>query len=278
MKQLCALFLIFIISSSLYSQKNTDLQLDILSFNRLAETAEWLYTYDAVAWWTSDSVMTNDKSEIERLGGEWFCFQGKDSLWHAVYGSYEDNTFDLVFHYKVEADYTIRRVYESVDTSMTNSFSRALNLAKGIAAPELDTMPVGFNQYIRRNDDNTITVWLLPAMSKNNDAVYGAEFIYTIDENGLRILKDESYIQGPLRGFAIGEPREIWVNYSELDQPSLDGVFFVWYFKKYFTSIKLETKYYISSIFKTEEGAYYWIHVQKEKEAVKKNKKNKKKN
>lgn len=274
MKKLIFIYILFIFSMNVTAQKN-DIILDLKKFNTNTEIAEWLYMYDAVAWWTSDSVMTNDKSEIERLGNEWFCYISEDNLWNAVYGKYENNNFDMVFHYVVGEDGIIRRVFDNVDTTMSNSFSRALILAKETAAPSLDTMPVTFNQYIRRNDDKTITVWLLPAITSKNAAVYGAEFIYTFNKYGNKMLKDESYIQGPLRGFLIGEPREIWVEYPELEQPSLGGIFFVWYFKKYFTQIKLETKYYISTVFKNDDSGYYWVHVQKENESKSKNNKKK---
>ena len=70
---------LFILSSlTVFGQKNKGLAFDIKDFNQKATTAEWLYLYDAIAWWTSDSVMAEKEEDQQRLGGEWFCFQTED--------------------------------------------------------------------------------------------------------------------------------------------------------------------------------------------------------
>lgn len=108
--------LIFLLPLIIFGQKNIELTFDIEDFNQKAKTAEWLYMYDAIAWWTSDSVMTQNPTELERLGKEWFCFQSSDNNWHAIYGKYEDNEFDLVFHYLVDTLFSVKRIYDPVDT------------------------------------------------------------------------------------------------------------------------------------------------------------------
>lgn len=45
-----------------YGQNTSDIGFDIKDFNSKMKTAEWLYRYDIVAWHTSDSVMTQDKT------------------------------------------------------------------------------------------------------------------------------------------------------------------------------------------------------------------------
>ncbi len=81
------------------------------------EVAEWLYEYDMIAWRTSDSEMTQDKKDLERLVSDWFCFQ-KNDTWHAVYGRYQDNQFDLVFHFKVDNNGQVSKTTETVDTTL----------------------------------------------------------------------------------------------------------------------------------------------------------------
>ncbi len=246
-----------------FGQRNKGLSFDIKDFSHKAEVAEWLYMYDAIAWWTSDSVMTQDSMELQRLGKEWFCFQTNDNNWHAVYGKYNNKNFDLVFHYLVDTSYRVFRIYEPVDTTLLCRYSRALNTANNQIQPILDSINLRFNQYIKQNDDNTMTVWIFPAFQPNGLAVYGGEFIYQIDPTGTKILEDDSYYQGQFRAFKVGEPREVWMDYTELEKPTLGNVFFVWYYKKYFTNIKIDNKYYVTTTFKNEDGSYSWMHIEK---------------
>jgi len=240
------------------------MKFDIKSFNEKFETAQWLYQYDIIAWWTSDSVYAAPKDEQNKLGGEWFCFQDTN-IWHAAYGQYKNNTFDLVFHYTVDAASKVTRVYTPIDTTLANSYSRALINANKQLQPLKDTIKVSFNQFIKRNDDKTLSVWLLPAFSTSGVAIYGGEFYYKFDQTGNSLLDRSEYFQGNFRGFKADKPREIWLNYRDVDKPTLGSVFFVWYYKKYFTKIFIDTKESNSTVLFEPDKGYYWIHVEKEK-------------
>lgn len=259
--------LFFGLTTFVYGQQN----FDITDFNKKMEVAEWLYKYDMVAWWTSDSVMTQDKKEIERLGKEWFCFERND-IWHAVYGKYENNQFDLVFHFKVDNKGQVSRTNETVDRTLLNKYSKALQIANNKLKALQDTVNIRFNQYIKDNDGKTLSVWILPAFQPNSVAVYGGEFIYTIDPTGNKVHKDDSYFQGQFRGFKVDNPREIWLNYQETEKPTLGAVFFAWYYKSYFTKIVIDNSKSISTLFKADDN-WTWIHALKEPEKKKKKKK-----
>ena len=263
------------ISILTYGQKSKGLTFGVNQFNKNFEIAEWLYEYDIIAWWTTDSAMVQDKKEIKRLGQEWFCFKDTNKIWHAVYGKFENQQFDLVFHYSVDTSSKVRRIYDKVDSAFTNPYCRALQTSNKQLEKLRDTVKIRFNQYIRQNDDKTFTVCILPAFQPNEVAIHGGQFIYQIDETGTKILKDESYFQGKFKGFKVAEPREIWLDYTELEQPNLETIFFVWYYKKYFTFIKIETKNYISTVMKNENNDYFWVHSEKD---IDKNQKKKKKN
>ncbi len=267
-KYLLFVGLFSLISMTSLSQKDKGLTFDIDDFNQKTEIAEWLFLYDAIAWWTSDSVMMQDSTELMQLGNEWFCFQTDDFNWHAVYGKYDDNDFDLVFHYLVDTKYKVSRTFEPVDTSLLNRYSRALITANNQIQFIKDSINIRFNQYIKQNDDSTFTVWIFPAFQPNGLAVYGGEFIYKIDKYGTKIIEDNSYYQGQFYAFKVGEPREVWINFTELEKPTLGNVFFVWYYKKYFTHINIDNKNYITTTFKMDDGGYSWMHIEKE---IKKN-------
>jgi len=269
-RTLTILFLCLTVSS--FGQKNKGQVFNIEDFNKKFEIVEWLYNYDMVAWWTSDSVMVQDKEEIERLGNEWFCFEGENNSWHAVYGNFENNHFDLVFHYTVDNKGYVKRIYDKIDTLLLNSYSRALITANNQLTRLKDTVNLSFNQFIKQNADKSFSVWILPAFQPNSYAIYGGEFIYKIDETGNKILSDDSYFQGQFRGFKVDNPREIWLNYIEVEKPTLGGIFFVWYYKTYFTKIIKDKQKSKSTLFQNEDKSYYWVHAEKEIEKDKKKK------
>jgi len=262
---------LFLLSSlTALGQNSKGMTFDIADFNEKLATAAWLYVYDAVAWWTSDSIMTHSQDELLKLGNEWFCFQTEDNNWHAVYGKYENDEMDVVFHYLVDTAYQVSRIYEPIDTIFLNKHVRALITANKEMVAIRESINLRFNQYIKQNEDNTFTVWIFPAFQPNGVAVYGGEFIYEIDPTGMNILENKSYYQGQFRGFKVDNPREVWMDYTELENPTLGTIFFIWYYKKYFTYIKLDNKNYITTAIKDSDGNYSWVHI--EKEAKKKTK------
>jgi len=246
-------------------------QFDIADFNKKFKDAEWLVRYDYMAWKSTDLVRNQDPKELAKLGREWFCFQDVDKVWHAVYGKFENSRYNLVFHFKMNEASKIVKTEEKVDNEFLNSHAKALFTANKDVADRLkDRDAPRFNQYVRKNADETISVWILPAFQTNGLAVYGAEYIYTLDKNGNKIIKDESYEQENFRGFKSSPRREIWLNYEEVEKPPLGAIFFVWYYKPYFTKINLETSRSISTVIKDEKMGYMWVHVEKQAEDSKK--------
>jgi hypothetical protein len=275
MKSIFLVFTIFTFSLFGLGQKIKDAKpnFDVAEFNKKFEVADWLVKYDLVAWKTSDVVMAQDKKELERLGREWFCFQDTKNVWHAVYGKYENGKFDLVFHFTMDEKSNVKRTDEKVDAEFLNLHSRALISAnkqveialKGAAHP-------AFNQYIKQNADKTFNVWIFPAFQTDGTAVYGGEFVYTIDRTGDKITKDESYLQGNFRGFKTGTPREIWLNFREQEKPTLGAIFFVWYYKPYFTKIFIDNSKTTSTVIQNPDKSYIWVHIEKETETKTKDK------
>lgn len=251
-----------------YAQKvlNPGIIFNLADFNKKAAVADWLYKYDIVAWLTSDSAMAQNKKDVARMGTQWFCFQDKNDIWHAVYGKFEKDNFDQVFHFTLDRSLKIKRIYDKVDTGMTNTYSRALITANKQFALYRDSIhSISFNPYVKQNEDKTLTVWFLPAYQKNNIIIYGGEFIYTIDKTGTKILKDDSYYKGKLLGFKVDKPRTIMINYSEMETPTLGAIFFVWSFKKYFTNIYIECAHSKSTVIKDENNVYTWVHAEKQR-------------
>jgi hypothetical protein len=243
---------------------------DVVEFNKKFEVAQWLVRYDTVAWKTTDVLVTQDKAELDRLGQDWFCFEDEKGLWHAVYGKLENDKFDLVSHFVIDSGGKITRTTDKVESDFLVSHARALRTAREAQTKSIPEGSPSHNQYIKRNADKSFSVWLLPAFQPNGVAVYGGEFIYTIDPLGAKVTKDESYFQGKFRGFKTTPPREIWIDYHETEKPTLGGIFFVWYYKEYFTDIYLDTSRSTSTVVGNDKNGYIWVHVDKDKDKDKK--------
>lgn len=258
-------FAIVIVSFVSYGQetKKEGPKFDNVDFSRKLEIVQWLVEYDNVAWKTTDILLTQDKAEMSKLGAEWFCFQDDRKIWHAAYGKLANDKYELVFHFVMDSASKITRTMEKVDQDFLDSHARALSTARAKLATSIPANSPGFNQFIRRNADKTFNVWLFPAFQTNGLAVYGGEAVYEIDMTGRKIAKDASYFQKNFRGFKSEPPREIWLNYSELEKPSLGAIFFVWYYKSYFTKIFIENADSNSTAVKTGDS-YIWVHVEKE--------------
>ncbi|MGQ0540345.1 MAG: hypothetical protein ACT4O9_00680 [Blastocatellia bacterium] len=238
---------------------------DMADFTKKFEVVEWLVEYDNVAWKTTDALMAQDKTEIAKLGAEWFCFQDKDKVWHAVYGKLAGDKYELVFHFVMDSASKINLTTEKIDKAFLDTHALALKTANAKLTTSTPANSPRFNQYIRRNEDKTFSVWLLPAFQTDGTAVYGGEAVYGIDKTGNKITKDESYFQKQFRGFKSSPPREIWLNFREQEKPSLGAIFFVWYYKAYFTSIFIDNSKSTSTAIKAGDQ-YIWTHIEKEKE------------
>lgn len=268
MKQITLLLLLFtfVVSAAPQNAPPGRQQFDVEDFNKKLEVVEWLVEYDNVAWKTTDVLLKQEKKELERLGPEWFCFQDKNKVWHAVYGKLNEAGYDVVFHFVIDSAGNISRSDVKLGADFVTDHARALATARNKLSASIPEGSPRFNQYIRQNSDNTFSVWLLPAFQTNRLAVYGGEAIYTIDRTGRKLIKDESYFQPAFRGFKSEPPREIWLNYREMKKPSLGAIFFVWYYKPYFTQIFIDNETSVSTLIKTDKG-YMWTHVEKEVES-----------
>lgn len=254
------------IVAPIYSQKTQTKgpNFDVVEFDKKFETVRWLVEYDEVAWKTSDVVMTEDKAELAKLGGEWFCLQDSKKQWHAFYGKLTDGKFQAVFHYTFGPASKVTRSAEVFDPKILDAHAAALATAKTKLVASIPPGSPRFNQYIRKESNGTFGVWMLPAFQPDGTSVYGGEAYFSIDSAGTKILKEESYFKPNFLGFKSSPPREIWLNFRELEKPNLGAIFFVWYYKPYFTKIFIDNAKSTSSIIDTGKGEFIWVHVEKD--------------
>ena len=265
MKQTLFTLLVILFSKSLDAQA-----FNFQDFDNHVETAEYLCAYDKIAWWTSDVVVTEDKEELAKLNRIWFCLPFEDS-WRAYYGYQEGGDFIPVFQYEVDSSNQVKRIFEPRDSVLLNPLSRALSNAFEQMESSNPPTALRFNQYIRKTEKDEIEVWILPAFQPSSTAVFGGEFYYKYDSSGNELMTKEIYLQDEYRGFKVDEPREIWLDYTDIDEPTIGAVFFVMYYKNYFTSINLETSKSISTLV-SGDGTYNWVHILKETKKKRKKK------
>ena len=238
---------------------------DNADFTKKFEVVEWLVEYDNVAWKTTDVLVAQaTKEEKDRMGQEWFCFKDKNKVWHAVYGKLNEDKYDAVFHFEMDSAEKIKRSAEKIDQGFLMSHARALRTAHDKLSANTPPGSPRFNQFIRQNADKTFSVWMMPAFQPDRTAPYGGEGIYIVDASGTKILKDDSYFQISFRGFKVDPTREVVLDYSEMEKPSLGAIFFVWYYKTYFGRIVISNENTMTSVMKTPDG-FIWLHVEAEK-------------
>jgi len=253
---LLALFFGFA-NCSVFSQTANRIPFDSLGFNNLLEEAKWLCESDEIAWLATDSLKKYGKEELSRLGDLGFCYQDELKNWYISYDKVNNAGQRPLFHYQVDSLYRLNPVQSNNDSTLYHSFTNALAKCLVEMNSVIDSVNIHMNQYIHRLPDKSIEVWILPAFQPSGQAIYGAEWKFHLDSQGLKILDTYSYTSG-LKSVWIGQPRELWLNYRDINQPTTGSIYFAWSFKDYFTRIHIATNNSISTLQKNSSGQYSW--------------------
>lgn len=234
---------------------------DQKAFSQQSDIALWLLEYDAVAWKTSDSVKTEDATKQAQLGQEWFCWRDKKDCWHAVYGKIDSiGHYNVVFHYVIDSKGKFSRSKDKTDTTQVNSCARAIKGAHAQLKKLSPALAVTMNTYIRRNDDNSLTVWCLPAYQNDGSAAYGGEFTYYYDASGTKLNATKQYYK-TVQTIKPDANAEITLAYDTEKMPTLGSMFFALYYKAKFKSIAIHYKKGTSTlIYNASEKSYSWMH------------------
>ncbi|MCR9253633.1 MAG: hypothetical protein NXI20_24670 [bacterium] len=234
------------------------------------ELASRMLAYDHVAWVSSDSLITLSQDELRTYGGQWFCYLDSLGIYHALYGAY-DSSYTLTAHYLVDSTtFQVNRSFEPFDTTLAIQYSKAYDLAlarkREFLGPEDQ---VRYNHFIFRSD-TTVSVYFIPAFQPNGYMIYGAEQHYTLNFEATQIIDKFEYFK-EYRAYQAAPNKEVTIIYEDLDYISLGAVFFLMYYDRYFKSIRIVTKNYVSTFFNES-----WMHVVRTAPKEKKKKKKKK--
>lgn len=233
--------------------------LDLEAFQQNVEIAYWLYQYDVVAWRTSDSLLASSDPNVKKLTKEWFCYEDSIGLWHAIYGKYDTGYYQPLFHYILnDSTSEIHRVYEEVDTSLSQAYARALTKGYEKLGQAMANYGIRFNAYLRRQPNQCIELWFLPAWQPDGRTIYGAEFKYVFDPKGKRLLsKIEKFDK--LRALTPNRGVVVQLDYQKHKIPPVGSIFFLWSYNRYFGDISIKHFYGKTSLSKAG-GEWIWIH------------------
>lgn len=258
---LSATFILTISRAQTQTGTNTSLRYSD-SFEVINKDAMWLAQYDMTAWITSDSVKRyfNDTTIVKRLGKEWFCYVENDE-WHAIYGNNHGSTYDQVFHFVIKRDGTVSQSPQKIDTSIAQRYSRAITLAiSHFNTKQKSLRQLGINWYVRFRQNDTLQVWIFPAMQPNTGlALYGFEENYLIDPSGKTIIKDMSYYQDEIKAYKPDKNEGILLLNLNKEEPTLGGLFFVWDYKRLFKNIAIKNKQTFSFLMPQNNGKLTWV-------------------
>lgn len=260
-------FLICTFNSFSQNTKSGSAVFDKQDFEQKLSLSKWLYQYDLFASKSSDSVVMEHIELYKRLGEEWFCYQDQRKVWHAIYGNYQNGKYDYVFHYEGNTNSLKQTPFPfPKDSVMIMKYASALHIShlKFESDYTAKTGDIHFNHYIKRNPDKTFTVWYFPGFQKSQKAVYGGEVVYNLDSNATSIIKQESFFQDKLISTPLdNRSREIVIDYSIVEKPTLGSVFFAWTYRFGFPDMVLKTAKSISRLhyFKERQvNNFVWRH------------------
>jgi len=252
------LLLIFVPVFSLIGKAQSSKQeFDTLQFNKHLEFANWLIEYEYYTQLVSETI----HSQSDITANEWFSYRD-NKVWHTVGGNYTDNSFAILRHIIFDSLNTISDYTGSYDTSVLEASGSALSFANTQFQGIRDTCNLYFNAFVYRNPNQTISIWFLPAFQPSGQAIYGCEWEYIFDRTGRNLLRQNSYTN-VITGVWIGQPRELWLNYRNTDNPTVGSVFFVLSFRDYFTRVHIDTRISTSTTTKDASGNYTWTHKMK---------------
>ena len=254
MKKSILFFLFILLFPWIGQTQSPNLKFDSITFDKQLEIANWFIECE---YYTQLAVDKFSKLE-DVSSSDWFSFS-ENQAWHTIGGISDGNSFRITQHVIFDSANRVSDFTGISDTSKLIASGSALARANTQFRSIRDTSNLYFNTFIYRNPDLTVSVWFLPAFQPSGQAIYGCEWEFVFDKNGINLLRQNKFTN-KITGVWIGEPRELWLNYRNTDKPTLGSVFFAQYFRDYFTRIRIDTRISTSTTKKETSGKYSWSH------------------
>ena len=216
--------------------------------NTIQKVANWLIAYDHVAWASSDMLRSATAEDQSRMGREWFCYADSNRAWHAVYGKYEEGSYQVAVHY-VSNIITgrLEKTTTSPDLALTLGLAHAINSAYKQLEADSANKRIQYNHYAKQDEDGKYLVWIFSGAQRDGTLTYGKEYHYRFDTDCSTLLT-KNVINKPLMGAAPNPKLPLTMDYSDLEAPTLGAVFFASNFSKLFSDVYIKTKYHLHTL------------------------------
>lgn len=249
-------FAIYIFAPQAKTQ-TTEKVFDTAQFAKNLDFANWLTEYEYVTQLGAEKFM----HQPEINSPVWFSYY-MDKEWYIVGGKGENEVFNIIHHLQIDSLSGVNESKVSFDTMMLKTLGIALIQSEKQFQLIRDTSNLFYNSFAFLNPDQTISIWYLPAFQPSGQAVYGCEWEYIFDNNGKKLIRQNSVIT-KITGIWIGQPRELWLNFRDTDKPTVGSLFFAMSFRDYFTRLRIDTRISTSTTSSDNNGNYTWTHVMK---------------
>lgn len=243
-------FIIFFLCAG-FVQSNAQEIVDSLltrQINSIQKVASWLIAYDRVAWASSDMIPSASSEELSRMGREWFCYSDSNRAWHAVYGKYTDDGFQIALHYVTSIKTgRLEKTTESPDLLISFNYAHAINSAYKQLAADSANQRIQYNHYVRQDDEGKFLVWIFPGSQRDGAICYGKEYHYRFDSDCSTLLT-KNIVNKQLMGAAPNPKIPLIMDYSDMEAPTLGAVFFASNYSKLFNNVYIKTKFHLHSL------------------------------
>lgn len=226
------------------------------AFEKLEHTAQQLIDNEDLLDYATDRF----RREFKEVAGQNYIpslAYPDGEYWKVLFFRYQDSVFSLIAKYQIDS---IIRIADTDGTSLTSRdtiFIKCLIKANSFMSPIMDTNEYYFSTLLRQNENKSISVHYFPAFQPSGQALYGVEWCYTFNEDGSQVLSKQFNSIG-LNSVWIGQPREYWLNYRELDIPTVESLFFALKYRDYFTRLRIDFKNTTCTTSRNREGNYTW--------------------
>ncbi|TND06514.1 MAG: S-adenosylmethionine synthetase [Bacteroidetes bacterium] len=242
---------------SVFAQFGLPPGFDVKTFQKDEDQVFWLLRYDTALMKTPvPSMQMSDP-------GDDLCFAWTDkkNTWHVVHGRIDSlKRYAAASHHTIDAKGKVLSSKEKPDTAMFGAHARALLNATLELKKTIPSDWRKMNRYVKRNADNSLTVWFLPSYSQGGQAFYGPEVTYYYNASGT-VLSASKKIIKPLQGEKTDPGDEIELDYSSEKMPSLGSMYFAHRFKSNFKTIGIRYKKGTSTItYNTADKTHAWQH------------------
>lgn len=250
--------LLLLAPAGMYAQFGLPPGFDTKAFSKDEETIFWLLKYDSVTQQTPAPHIEMNFPEYAIS----FAWSDKKNNWHVVYGKLDSlNQFRKTTHHTINTKNKVAISKDKLDTAFTGGAARALT--NGQLQLKKD-MPDDWNKmqgFVKRNPDNSYTVWFLPGNYRRSTVYYGMDCTYYFDAKGNHIVASKKNVKTAIRSAEKNPEQDITLDYPAEKMPTFGAMFFAYQQQANFKSIVLKYKKGSSTLtYNRADKTYAWEH------------------